>query len=150
MSPELDARLCARYPKIFADRHRSVQESCMGRGMDCDDGWFNLIDVLCGALQYESDHNQAPQVLAAQVKEKFGTLRFYVRGANDQQRGMIRMAEAMSARLCEVCGRPGGVFASETGYVSTRCAAHVEPDSVARSEFLRRMAAQIHASGDTP
>jgi len=32
MKKELDELLCQRYPLIFADRRRSIKESCMGWG----------------------------------------------------------------------------------------------------------------------
>lgn len=104
MKHELDDTLCRRYPKIFQDRHQSLLHSGMGRGFECGDGWFNLLDTLCELLQFETDFNRAPQVVATQVKEKLGSLRFYCRQANELQRGMIAMAAAMSARTCEICG----------------------------------------------
>ena len=45
-----------------------------------------------------------PQLVARQVKEKFGGLRFYVQAGSDVQRGMITLAEAMSYRICDLCG----------------------------------------------
>ena len=45
--------------------------------------------------------------MADQVKEKFGTLRFYYTGGDDRIDGMVRMAESMSAVTCETCGAPG-------------------------------------------
>ena len=63
-----------------------------------------------------------PQVVADQVKEKFGTLRFYYTGGDSIIEGMVAMAEAMSAVTCDVCGNPG----KETGggWISTRCEEH--------------------------
>lgn len=59
------------------------------------------------------------QVVAVQVKEKFGTLRFYYDGGDDYIRGLASMAEAMSARTCESCGNP----ATQThgGWIKTIC-----------------------------
>jgi hypothetical protein len=45
-----------------------------------------------------------PQVVLDQVKEKFGTLRFYYTGGDDVIDGMVRMAESMSGVTCERCG----------------------------------------------
>jgi len=45
-----------------------------------------------------------------QIKEKFGALRFYAStptGTRYELRGMIQMAEAMSACTCEDCGNKG-------------------------------------------
>jgi hypothetical protein len=50
MSPELDRALVAKYPEIFRDRHGSIQETGMAWGFSCGDGWYTLIDTLCGLL----------------------------------------------------------------------------------------------------
>ena len=97
MRKTLDDLLCERYPLIFAERNLSMQESCMYWGFACDDGWFTLIDTLCAKLQAHTDLNGAPQVVATQVKEKYGELRFYVQAADKYQHGMIAFATAMSA-----------------------------------------------------
>lgn len=62
------------------------------------------------------------QVVATQVKEKFGTLRFYVYGADSETHAMINMAESMSARTCEVCGSPG--TQNTGGWITTLCETH--------------------------
>ena len=48
-----------------------------------------------------------PQVTLDQVKEKFGTLRFYYQGGDDVIDGMVRMAESMTEVTCEECGNVG-------------------------------------------
>ena len=100
-------------------------------GFACDDGWFTLIDTLCAKLQAHTDLNGAPQVVATQVKEKYGELRFYVQAADKYQHGMIAFATAMSAQLCEKCGHPGKRFKRD-GWLVTRCEKHAsrESDSV--------------------
>lgn len=47
MKKELDEELCRKYPQIFLNRNKPHDESCMGRGFECEDGWFKLIDSLC-------------------------------------------------------------------------------------------------------
>lgn len=42
-----------------------------------------------------------------QIKEKFGTLRFYCAQTSSDIDGAIYMAETLSEQTCEVCGRPG-------------------------------------------
>lgn len=44
---------------------------------------------------------------ASQVKEKFGTLRFYLTSGTDEMYDLIHEAEAKSATTCEDCGTPG-------------------------------------------
>lgn len=107
MIPKLDALLCQRYLMIFADRHLPVEECSMGRGFECGDGWFDILYALCETIQFSVDHHGVRQVVATQVKEKFGTLRFRICGGNEETKGMIRMAETMSCRVRELCGKPG-------------------------------------------
>jgi len=59
------------------------------------------------------------QVVATQVKEKFGTLRFYYDGGDEYIHGLAAMAEAMSARTCESCGNPAR--SSNNGWITTMC-----------------------------
>lgn len=125
MREELDKLLCEKYPKMFVNRHKSMQETCMCWGFSCGDGWFDLIDQLCGNIQSYIDNNKhlnVPQVTVDQVKEKFGTLRFYVTGGNELIRGMIWFAESMSGRICETCGAPGK--RRGRGYIYTACDEH--------------------------
>lgn len=122
MREELDKLLCERYPKIFSGRHKPATETAMCWGFACGDGWFDLIDCLCGRLQFWTDHHAAPQVVATQVKEKFGSLRFHARNGNEHQQGMIDMVCAFSEHICEVCGSPGTPSSSDIR--KTRCDKH--------------------------
>lgn len=72
--------------------------------------------------EYRKVPEACPQVVASQIKEKFGTLRFYYHGGDEFCYGVENMAEAMSARTCEVCGKPGKSYSG--GWVSTLCPEH--------------------------
>ena len=104
MSPHLAEILYERYPLIFAERHLPAEQSCMPRGIETGDGWFELIDALCTRLQWDADHDPFPQPVAIQVKEKLGSLRFRVRQPTERQKGMLTLALELSTRLCDVCG----------------------------------------------
>lgn len=71
---------------------------------------------------YREVPKKVHQVVATQVKEKFGALRFYYDGGDDYIHGLTSMAEAMSGRTCEVCGNPGE--SNKSGYITTLCNAH--------------------------
>jgi hypothetical protein len=49
--------------------------------------------------------SKIPELLATQVKEKFGTLRFYHDGGDEKIHQMILFAESLSGRICENCGK---------------------------------------------
>ena len=53
MRKELDEALVARYPLIFRDRNGDMRTTLMCWGFECGDGWYNIIDVLCGKLSSE-------------------------------------------------------------------------------------------------
>jgi hypothetical protein len=57
MKRELDETLCAKYPLIFKDRNADMRTTAMCWGLECGDGWYNIIDVLCGLLT--SEYRQA-------------------------------------------------------------------------------------------
>ena len=59
------------------------------------------------------------QLVATQVKEKYGTLRFYSMGGCDADDGAISVAELMSGRICQTCGRPAQL--SGGGWIACRC-----------------------------
>jgi hypothetical protein len=143
MNELLDKKLCEKYPKIFRDRYEDMRTTAMCWGFDHGDGWYNLIDKLCACIQHRIDWNQTQresllknnphnvslpdeiqQVVAVQVKEKFGTLRFYYDGGDEYIRGLVSMAEVISEITCETCGASGKI--REGGWIRTLCDTHAD------------------------
>jgi len=127
MNKKLDELLCQRYPKMMVNRDKSMMVTFMCWGFECGDGWFNILDQLMGNIQHHIDwKNKKEEVVAQvtldQVKEKFGTLRFYYSGGDDYIDGLVTMAESMSGVTCEECGLPG--TQTQGGWIKTACAAH--------------------------
>jgi hypothetical protein len=145
MKPELQKQLFEKYPKLFGQKDLPMTQTCMCWGIDCGDGWYWLIDRLCSAVQQYCDsqnegiriRNEARergeeylkgtepeeewQVEATQVKEKYGSLRFYTSHGDDETYGMIRLAESMSHYICESCGSLENVETRSTGWIFTLC-----------------------------
>lgn len=125
MSPELDKKLVEKYPVIFQKRFGNMKETAMCWGFECGDGWYDLIDLLCNAITHHLKYNappDTPPVIAEQIKEKFGTLRFYYSGGDRKVDAYVEMAELMSGRICEVCGKPGKP--NDGGWIKTTCEEH--------------------------
>jgi len=123
MNKKLDGYLVEKYSKIFINRYEDMTKTAMCWGFDHGDGWFWLIDQLCDSIQNHIDLNQhknITQVVATQVKEKFGTLRFYYNGGDDDIDGMVTLAENMSANICEFCGSTVHV-GKTSGWITTVC-----------------------------
>lgn len=136
MKAELQKKLFDKYPKIFKQKDDDMRTTCMCWGIETGDGWYALIDSLCGHLQGMSDNNpdhaSFPQIEAVQVKEKFGTLRFYTNGASEWQDGVIAFAESISAKICDVCGKAGTL--NRNGWIACRCPEHKESYELEENE----------------
>jgi hypothetical protein len=128
-------KLTKKYPEIFKERSAN-NGMIVPFYFECDDGWYDIIDVLCANIQRENEialsrkqyatnedqeYDDVPAT-ASQIKEKFGGLRFYINGGNETIRGMIIMAESMSFRTCEVCGKPG--YIRKYSWIKTHCNEH--------------------------
>jgi hypothetical protein len=210
MTPELDKKLCKRFPVLYQDRHSPMSQTCMCWGFDCGDGWFEIIWQLSLAIEEELDyswlqerwflfikafargwnalmyflspvrqktyrregkgtkeepydynvldHQDPPRwderivqflfgkmakhgrfesertalkrltfwpntgFAVRQVKEKYGTLRFYCNSTPMIDR-FIQLAEELSAITCEECGKSGRL-GRIGGYYCTRCDSH--------------------------
>lgn len=114
MTKKLQNKLFKKYPKIFSQRKSDLYP--IGRyGIECDDGWYDLIEEVCGQLQYLSKLFKR-DIIAAQVKEKYGGLRFYTSleeiktnvGDHKLQwsiiNNVISTTENASLHTCELCG----------------------------------------------
>ena len=80
------------------------------------------VDEAIAEEAYRKVPESVHQVTLDQVKEKFGTLRFYYTGGDSVIDGMVRMAESMSGVMCEECGTPGERRGG--GWVRTLCDHH--------------------------
>jgi len=127
MKAELEHQLQAKYPELFHDLYGDPQQTCMAWGLECDDGWYTLLDVLCRQIQHHQQWNMQKDlhpVVLEQVKEKYGTLSFYYRGGDDVVAGLVQMTEAMSAKTCERCGQSGRVRGGS--WLKTLCETHAQ------------------------
>jgi hypothetical protein len=116
MKKELELKLVEKYPNLYKEYGGSIHETCMGWGMTCGDGWFDLIDKL-------SEKLEPMGIVAAQVKEKFGGLRFYINPSDSdtiiKAQKLIQEAESKSFKICERCGKPGKT--GGRGWIRTLC-----------------------------
>lgn len=104
----------------LVDKHHKMFPD--GFYFECLPGWYALIDTLCLALQERTDLCGDPQIVAVQIKEKYGTLRFYVDAASEEQFALIDLAEHASAQTCDICGALGTLVSD--GWMRARCERH--------------------------
>lgn len=102
-----------------------------GMIFECGIGWYKLVHDLSLKIEkilereaenshlHEGEENEYVEMFAIQVKEKYGTLRFYMSCETDEISALIHDAEALSCKTCEVCSDPGQMR-GEYWYL-TRC-----------------------------
>ena len=128
MKKELQEKLFNNYPEIFRQRGLDRTVTAMCYGISCGDGWYTLIDTMCGNIQnrMENANRNKPEeehiiCEATQVKEKWGGLRFYVQGSDSYIDGIIDLAESMSYRICSECGNASVQNEKKRGWIYTLC-----------------------------
>jgi hypothetical protein len=126
MRAELDKKLSEKYPNMFDLRTNDNPDGKFW-GFEHADGWFDIIDELCDNIHLVTETFKTKPVVAMQVKEKFGTLSFYV-GSVDEKiayiiHAMIDNAQSRTSSTCEICGKHGFIR-SNKAWIRTLCKDH--------------------------
>lgn len=114
--------LIEKYPKLYVGHTRPISENLMSFGFECGDGWFKIIDKLSAKIE-EYNNTLADgdeHCIAIQVKEKFGSLRFYTMFTPEEIDKLIVEAEILSEKTCEECGEPSEIF-EDYGWFRSLC-----------------------------
>lgn len=100
-----------------------IRQSCPklyshGIAFECGPGWYNILHELSIKIErilneyaeihkvIEGEESEYCEMYAVQVKEKYGTLRFYMSCETDEISNLIHEYEALSSQTCESCGAP--------------------------------------------
>ena len=98
----------------------------------CGDGWLPMIQNL---IQELIDAGWNKEI--SQIKEKFGSLRFYIGGGSDEMYTIIGKYEHKSLEICEECGEPGELVISNRWW-QTKCDKHKPEGSFSQKEFNKK------------
>lgn len=121
MTPERSQELVALFPDLFSDVYHKLPYAMFG--FECGDGWFELLkDLILDLKQIVPIWKEGDEYHynVAQVKEKYGTLRFYMNFETEAMTHLIREAEKRSAQACEECGDSGELW-QKGMWIYTRC-----------------------------
>ncbi len=94
---------------------------------ECGEGWAPLIFDLSLKIEKilskmaEDGDSSTTAMYAVQVKEKYGTLRFYMSLQTDEMTDLIDEAEAASSQTCEQCGALGKMRNRNREWVNVSC-----------------------------
>ena len=136
MSP-VEKELHEKFPRLFAPAF----DVSIGKG------WLPTVLLLSEGI--EGLVNQLPeseraQYTVAQVKEKFGGLRYYMSAETKEMSELISMAEEECWRTCEDCGAEGSRYVlgenddrtGGGGWIRTLCADCAEKAELNRKIYI--------------
>lgn len=103
-------KLAEKYPDFFKTAF----------GFECGPGWYKIIEKLTNDINAIIQRDKLENCYATTVKEKYGTLRYYMSTETDEISDLIEKAEDETENTCEVCGNPGQM--NRNGYwLAVRC-----------------------------
>lgn len=88
--------------------------------------WYKKIHSLYKRSRYNylrSNQSPIPQVVAVQIKEKFGTLRFYYIGGDERITPIVDFYESYTRYICEDCGSTIDIGCT-SGWIRNVCQKH--------------------------
>jgi len=121
MKDELQSYLNKKFPQLYPSDF----------SFECGDGWFRIILWLSRYLdmyvvqqneysqKYPQQYQPVKPIVARQVKQKFGTLRFYYEGGDEHTRSIISFVEFISGYICETTGKEENVGYNRKGFIQT-------------------------------
>src|SRR5579863_4110842 len=94
-----------KYIQNLIFKYPSLLNSLGNKYIECGNGWYDIIDILCNELQ------KYPEVRVLQIKQKFWELRVYLHGQIDATISdaigvLLRAAEEAASITCERCAGP--------------------------------------------
>ena len=110
---------------------------------ECGEGWHDVLSQLCAQLQAIKEVTEI-SITATQIKEKYGTLRFYYSTDMDSNVAgepnvwwsiicsVVSAAENKTEHICEVCGEFGKTITINS-FLTTLCP---KCEAQARKEHL--------------
>lgn len=101
--------LIAEFPDLFSECQDNIW---------IGEGWLPLVRELSAQIVLSN-----PTCRALQVKEKFGSLRFYVKDAYPTTQQLIALVEDASSDICDQCGDTGSIVRTN-GWQLGRCEKH--------------------------
>ena len=124
MNEKLTTKLHKEFPELYKYK----------LSFEHNDGWYDIIYNLSKKI-YDICKEKGYEIpIAMQVKEKFGTLRFYIDSGYGEIYDAIDKAEKLSEITCEVCGEPG-ITRDNHGWYTTLCDKH-QKDRFVRLEKI--------------
>jgi hypothetical protein len=135
MRKELDEALVRDFPLCFA-RDADGREPWSMFGFECNDGWEpsirkaaeKLEPLLREAKENDPEGYKFSYYRTSQLKEKYGTGRWYLSGGTDKMHDIVKNWESETETICEICGKPGELRGG--GWLYTACKEHTKEEDL--------------------
>ena len=132
MKDELQVALVKDFPHVFYRDPIPGREPWSMFGFECSDGWEPLLreaatklePLFAQGIANDPEGFKFGYYRTSQIKEKYGTLRWYLSGGTEEMEAIINKAEIKSHKTCEQCGKKGKVRGH--GWLYCACFEHTE------------------------
>lgn len=103
-------------------------------GLEVGKGWYESIyktaeklePLIIEQIKKDPEGYKYGYYRTAQLKEKYGTGRWYLSGGTDEMQDLVEAWETETENICEECGKPGKLRGQ--GWYYTRCHKHAKPE----------------------
>ena len=106
-------------------------------GNETGKGWKDLIEVLEEVRKLYNNAHPEQRIEILQVKEKYGTLRYYINAAPTWFHTLVDTIEHQSGHVCEMCGKAG--TRRTDGWVLTLCGVCAKKEGRGLTEIEQAM-----------
>jgi hypothetical protein len=135
MKQELDEALVKDFPLTFA-RNPTGNEPWSMFGFECSDGWEpsirktaeKLEPLIKAEIKKDSEAGEYGYFRTSQLKEKYGTGRWYLSSGTDEMFNLVEAWEVETETICEQCGKPGELRGR--GWLYTACLDHTRKEDL--------------------
>lgn len=98
MNTKLEQQLINDFPSFFRNHNGDPKKTCMAQGIQCGDGWHDIICEACKEIK-EYCYSNSIDFYFEQIKEKWATLTIYGMNADKQINLILSDAEKKSEKL---------------------------------------------------
>lgn len=121
MKEEHQQFLFETYPSLYSEAHFHISQSCRCWKITAGDGWYEILRKASHEItEIIERKNLDPSLYCfTQIKQKFGELRIYMTGSDEDIQQVIYRAMEASMTRCEDRGKPGQMY--REGWMRTSC-----------------------------
>lgn len=99
MNNNIEQEVVKDCPLLFKMYGRPMNETCLSFGFECNEGWHSAIANTCRDIEVWNNllyPKYRVRIQAAQIKEKFGTLRFYYDVVVDSNAFIVKTTDILT------------------------------------------------------